>query len=301
MAPSLFAVSLLLASLRCGGVAAIRNGRSLLQTKAARSRHSYDTLGSTGAVARAQFAGNCTLYPGKRVVMVTVSGEFVDMFKNWFHFAKPFLKSTEQLRVFAEDHAAVAPLQEMMKQSPQFDVVAPDGVSLLEMPYPYGSKGYKKLVNKRPDHLLSVLEAGCSVLYADVDTAWTKDPFHDIAEATPGDLYITRDTDDVSSFYYCTCFMYMHPTPPVMFWTREWARRMETTGATNQGVYSSMLQDGSLQDAQAKLNQVILPIEKFPPGMWADHAPDATVYHANWIIGHDAKIGFLKRHGVWKM
>lgn len=248
---------------------------------------------------RGAFAQHCRLYPGKRVVLVTVNAEYLDMFKNWLHFAKPFLTSTEQLRVIAEEADAVAPLQELREQSLWFDLVSPSGASLVQAPF--GSQGFNKLVGQRPSRVLALLKENCTVLYADIDTAWVKDPFLDIAAAGPGALVVTNDNENWKGSYVCTCFLYMQPTPEVNNLTLLWARKMTTKRgqATNDQIMFDELLSAPANLVGMKM--AYLPVEKYPPGNLAQNHPNASVYHANWREGIEQKVAFMKEHKVWVM
>merc|ERR1719330_65861 len=77
-------------------------------------------------------APNCEPFPGKRVVLVTVSTDYFDMFTNWLSSAKGFLHETEHLHMIAEDVEVVAPLGAFLKdQKFDFSVASPHQSSLV--------------------------------------------------------------------------------------------------------------------------------------------------------------------------
>lgn len=248
---------------------------------------------------RGLFSESCQLYPEKRVVLVTVNMDFLDMFKNWLHFAKPHLKSTEQLRVIAEDEEVVAPLEKLQAAEAKaetplnFAVVAPQqGSSLLQAPW--DSKAYGKVVWQRPQRILDVLNSGCSVLYSDIDTVWVKDPFLDIEAAGASNLVLTHDDNDPKGTNFCTCLMYMHPAPETKDLMTKWGASMH--GHQNQPPFNAELRK---VPASSALKMAVLPFDKFPPGQWADDHPDATIFHANWVIGLGNKVKFLRDRQKW--
>jgi len=247
----------------------------------------------TAAVGRGTFSQACTLYPGKRVVLVTVNSEYLGMFKNWLHFASRFLKETEQLRVVAEDEAVIGPLKEMQKRSPTFDLVSRHENPLAFIQAPWATDGFGKVVWDRPGQMFQMLEAGCSVLYNDIDTVWVNDPFIDIQAAEPSKLYLTDDAGQL-----CTCFMYVNPdVRTTNKLIREWGESKATNN--DQGIFNGVFQKSGVQST-------MLPRWKFPPGK--DEAKfssafmdAATVLHANWRVGIGAKIDFMKKHGFWDL
>lgn len=268
--------------------------------------------------SRGTFSDKCKLYPGKRVVLVTVNYEYLDMFQNWLHFAKPFLQSTEQLRVVAEEIEAIKPLKAMQKDF-HFDLVhrndtayfkhMQNGSTFLEVPEnpaesenlvlaPWNSEEYKNLVFGRPNRLLSIVEAECSVLYADIDTAWVKDPFKDIGAAGEGEMYMTLD--DPKKETYCSCFLYVHPKGTTKKFLREWQRRMKLPKTHNvygdQDILNEMIRE---PNSFSGLSKAVLPVEKFPPGKIQADSSQASVYHANWRKGHEAKVQFMIKNNVW--
>jgi len=252
--------------------------------------------------ARGNFSEHCTLYPGKRVVLVTVNVNYLNMFRNWLHFAQPYLQSTEQLRVVAEQPEVVAPLQDI-QQTYGFDLVQPDvatqpiAASLLEGPY--RSSEFVGVVGKRPDRLLDVMTAGCSVLYVDIDTAWVKDPFLSIKGNA--DVYVTDDLP-IRGADYCTCLLYMNPSPASISFVREWAQRMGTS--MDQPVFNEVLREITEHRApasMASLTHSVLPQDQFPPGLLAMVYTTPSVWHANWREGMNNKIDFLKSVGCWNI
>lgn len=267
-----------------------------------------DTVHSpVGGQNRGEFSRTCGPFPEQRVVMLTVNEEYTDMFQNWLQHAKPFLKSTEHLLVIAEDHGALPALQELQSMSNlQFTVAehgklsavslagtSPSAVSLISAPY--GTREYGNVVWRRPHHLLSLLERGCTVLYVDVDTVWLKDPFLDIAARPAHDLYLVQDDPNQGRFdwvYFCSCFLYMHPTPANQRLVLIWSQNMR--GTKNQHVFNRVLESFG-QDT----NYAVLPINQYPPGIAVDRYPEASVVHANWVNGHDSKVCFLQQRRLW--
>merc|ERR1719330_123065 len=197
------------------------------------------------------------------------------------------------------------PLKEMQETS-QFVLTAPlpaqphSGSSLVELPF--GSKAYSDVVWRRPEHILRFLAEGCTVLYSDVDAAWKKDPFQDIGEAGKGDLYMTQD-DSFAKGHFCTYFLYVQPTPRQKELMHDWAQGKSTTTAKGNQVYFNQVVSMASYDGKMPLNQVVLPLAKYPPGKFArlNTSAAASVLHANWMVGREKKIEFFQHFGLWSL
>lgn len=264
---------------------------------------------SSKSAGRGDFSRSCAPYPDQRVVLVTVNYNYLDLFKNWLHYAKKHLKDTERLVVMPEDSAVLPALETMRKSSDVAFVVAEPGAdkpaaasasgNSMEVPkaIEYGSKDYGKLVWRRPSYILKLLKSGCTVLYVDIDTVWIKDPFLDLGEKPGHDLHLVPDEVDkgrADPRYLCTCFMYMQPTRPIKKLIALWSGSWNGRATKNQFVFN-----GVLKAMKSTVDFAVLPIESFPPGVSAHNYPNASVVHANWVSGHDAKLCFMKRRGLW--
>jgi len=255
-------------------------------------------------------APHCEPFPGKRVVLVTVNMDYFDMFTNWLGSARDFLHETEHLHVIAEEAEAVAPLQALLEeQKLDYSVSPPDAPSMLiSFQPPWNSAGYGSVVWERPNHIMNLLQVGCSVLYADIDAVWMKDPFPEIDAVGSADLYLSGDwpaPEEQIIRNYCTCFMYFHPGVRAMSLLQNWAAN--ASGNSNQKIFNSVLKD--MVEANAHPTIGLLPMQQFPPGMLVlkpgasellpDAPPDPTVYHANYRIGNAHKIKFFEVLGLW--
>jgi len=239
--------------------------------------------------SRGEFSQECKLYPKKRVVLVTVSSNYVEMFKNWELHAREFIRDTEQLHVIAEDGDAVGPLEEMQRTS-HFELTAPATQKA----------NYREVAWRRPSHILRFLREGCSVLFADIDTVWMNDPFLDIGEASLADIHVTFD-DVPERKNYCGCFMYVQPTARLQEFMQDWAEPMKNTLASgNQGFFNQVIKDA--KTSGNALDMEVLPFEKYPPGKFAQNFSSvATILHANWLVGISQKVAFFQTYGLWSM
>lgn len=259
---------------------------------------------------RSSMAKHCEPFPGKRVVLVTVSTDYFDMFTNWLSSAKRFLHATEHLHMIAEDEEVVAPLEAFLKgQEFDYSVASPQAPSaLLSLQPPYNSSGYGNVVWERPKHIVSLLRVGCSVLYVDIDTVWMKDPFPEIEAAGSADLYIADDSPPPEGKIlrnFCTCFMYFHPAGAAVSLLENWSAK--ATGKFNQKIFNHVMKDAVEAHTAPKVG--VLPVTQFPPGnvvlkpgaslLLEDSPSDPAVYHANWRMGNTDKVHFFEVLGMW--
>merc|ERR1740123_1437845 len=105
----------------------------------------------------------------------------------------------------------------------------------------YGKGVWGKVVTHRPMQILELLNAGCSVLYSDIDLVWVKPIFPELDALGEYDAYIANDgADDAHTDYLCTCTMYFHPTPGNKLLMDLWRRKV-VGQQTNQGGFNSVL------------------------------------------------------------
>lgn len=238
-----------------------------------------------------QYAPNCTPYPGKRIIVVTVSIDFFDMFRNWFHTAMTYIDSkTNHLIVYPYDKLVVLKLQEMNSNlSVPFEIGKNQHSRRL---MDFDSPGYMKLVDQRPGLIKFWLDKNCTVFYVDIDTVWARPVFPAMAAAAGSrSLYILRDGNDTN---YCTCFIYANPVFAVKKLMTDWLVRLHGT-TVNQPSFNAALKT-------MYVDYALLPREEFPDGQFADAHnlnKSAVVLHANFRIGLDAKIAFFKQRHFW--
>jgi len=231
------------------------------------------------------------------VVLVTVSKDYLDMFRNWLYFAKPFLQG-KQLFVEVEDSSSLEPVNALFQQQgDEMSVQMHAADSDLPGKTSVFSKGeWGKLVGKRPQHILRLLQRNVTVLYVDIDTVWLDDPFKDIDAAGSGDLYLTVDHPG-GQRPYCTCFIAARPTAASLLVMETWAEKVKGQ-STNQGPFNDWLFK-LMEDTAIEVKK--LPQKKYPHGNSSpDYYKNVTVVHANWMVGLDKKVKFLKNLGLWK-
>lgn len=273
-------------------------GRREDRGKHAAARADSDSISGIGADVGSASSGRTPAEEDRAIVLVTVNKEYLEMFKNWLHFAKPFLRG-RTVYVVAEDSDCVKPLKALSEQlGNEVDIkLHRTGFDDGDNPDTYGTKDYGQLVGRRGQHILDLMEQkGAPILYVDVDTVWLKDPFQDIHEAGRADLYLTVDHPG-GARPYCTCFIYARPTEASRLVLKTWSEKV-VGESSNQGVFNDWLK--KLQEtAPIKVSE--LARVSYPHGNQEDSSvySDATVLHANYMKGLEAKRVFLGRFGKW--
>mmetsp|Transcript_152070 Transcript_152070/g.369312 ORF Transcript_152070/g.369312 Transcript_152070/m.369312 type:complete len:335 (-) Transcript_152070:171-1175(-) len=283
----------------------------------------FECANATEKATETQSA-TCGPFPGKQVVLVTVSTDFMPFFQNWLHYAGPFLTSSEQVVAFAEDKQVVPMLRRFLHEGARtpFKIAIPANETQISWNviaaaadrsysqdvykiriqdiHPFNSKAYNEIVSQRPRQIMHFLEQGCSVLYSDIDMAWLQNPFDAISRAGDYEMYVTDDRDkkpaSLTSTYLCSCFLYMHPTSNVKAVISLWESMLKGKTDYDQPFFNKAFQKIRHRSPGFA---VALPRKEFPPG--CDVPDHPTVLHANWIAGEQNKIKFLKEHGAWSL
>jgi len=264
------------------------------------------------------FSENCRPFHGKRIVMVTLNNDYINMFENWLHYAGGWLKNTEKLVVVAEDRDVLKPLDEVLKSQkknnltefvvssqPKDDAVKwgndatkSNGFLHHHVFEPkFGTREFGAVMTQRPSYIRAFLDEGCTVLFSDIDNVWVHNPFNQIAEFPQKDILATDDDpNNKKSDYLCACFLYIQPTQAsrdlVRDWEKEVVGQIRNHPQLNTALQRARRRDSSFTDA-------ILPFSEFPPGVKTSQFPNATVIHANYLIGLEKKKKFLQDLGLW--
>lgn len=243
---------------------------------------------------------SCKPYPGKRVILVQANPQYLEMFRNWLFFAARFLNpETDQLVIAAESASTVPAMKALsglfgVRWDVQF-IGASSNEDEAESTY--GKGVWSKVVTHRPMQILQLLNEGCSVLYQDIDTVWTKPIFAEIDSAGPFDAYIASDNDNPKNRYLCTCLMYFHPTLENKDIMQKWGKKMSKRTKANQYPFNFVV---NMMEKRKAIEFHVLSLEKFPPGKLAEqHHETAAVLHANYQEGAAHKVDFLRKYGYW--
>jgi hypothetical protein len=239
-------------------------------------------------------APTCSTFPGKRVVLVTVSAAYYNMFRNWLHYASRYLdNSTDQLVVTPLDQWIGAALERMKNETElpfPFEVgIRPGQPTSARRMANYGSHNFAFFMSKRPLQILEWLNAGCTTFFVDIDTVWMRPVFPAFQAAGAHDLYLTHNAGGV-----CGCFLYANPTPANKYLMQRWNAMLQP-GKGNEPPLNRAV--GSIH-----LNATVLPTPEFPSGNMA-HAfkcqGTIRILHANFLVGLGPKTHFLQSWGKW--
>jgi len=163
---------------------------------------------------------------------------------------------------------------------------------------------HRRILDRKPRHLLRFLREKCTVLYSDIDMVWLKDPFAQIAKFAGRELLLTNDDcaqRKLFTAYYCSCFLHAQPTTAVIGMVNAWLSRLKALHAAgthdgDQPAFNYGVTAGSIP--VPRVDFAVLPYAEFPPGC---HTGDLTqtVLHVNWIEGVPAKVAALDALGFW--
>lgn len=219
-------------------------------------------------------------------VMVSVSTGFSDMFENWwYHYKK--LNLTIPVFVVAEDSLTMT----KYRDNTNFILIECDNNNIEDTKaFSYATKTYKKLVSKRPAHMLGKISLGYNLIYTDIDTIWLKDPRpfftgnHDLWASLDG----TR--------YYCTGFIACKSSPSTITFLKKWNNTLSKSNQLNQPIFNKLIKNSSISHSP-------LSRRLFPSGnlyfKGNKSNTEVVVIHNNYIIGHDRKVKRFKKYGLW--
>jgi len=164
------------------------------------------------------------------------------------------------------------------------------------------SEGFLALMKRRPKAVQMLLEQGKSVLLADMDTVWARNPFEEIAKHGHHDLYVIKDNFSKKKTRYCGCFQFYNPTKNAIEFVKAWDKDFTDAAEQGHAVNDQFHFNEVLKNKRDKgdLDWTVLPASEFPPGYLAFRKyGDATVWHANWMKGVDNKVKWFQEHGLW--
>merc|ERR1712194_214997 len=194
----------------------------------------------------------------------------------------------DQLVVFAQDEDIVNLLRTSSFVFMDMNGTLNQNSNQRILPGGPGSYIFDTLTGKRPLQILHFLELGCTVLYTDIDTVWLGDVFEDIAAAGSHDLYITDDSqrnEGMNRWNFCTCFMYLQPSPAVRELMQNWHQAMDPKWHDQPPFNIALRQD---HETRGLVDFAVLPYKAFPPGCYVNRAgiePGMHVLHANYRRG----------------
>mmetsp|Transcript_1650 Transcript_1650/g.4705 ORF Transcript_1650/g.4705 Transcript_1650/m.4705 type:complete len:293 (-) Transcript_1650:171-1049(-) len=271
-------------------VAANAEGSSLLQLHTALTQK-----------AQGHWSKTCAMYPGKRIVFLSVSSQFTDLFDNWLYHAAPHLNhATEQVVALAENAEVLPVLRQMsgaygVNFDTQFDK-SWHHIGNATSNCDHLTASYGSVVTHRPEVIKGMLEANCTVFYQDVDTAWKSSVLSVLDASGVHDVMLADDDprdDGKPSRDLCSCLMYIQPTLTSREFVRRWA------AADKGNVVNQPFMNDVLLDMRGWIDVHVLSNDQFPCGKNAANASKPVSLHANWLVGTRNKTAFFKKFHMW--
>ena len=274
--------------------------------------------------------------PGGRIIVTMATGGYVD-------FARSWARGLDAVNV---SHFLVAALDDvaLTELKPLGDHVVPvyedatddDDAPGRDEPAAYGSGAFRALTQIKPALVLALLEADLSVLYADADVAFLRDPWPHLTSYDRCAVVLQpnrRDEADVLGAiveldrrpgnprprerYYgdvgCSGLAYFPSGRAARRLAAAWAAAAsdETCGGDQAALESAL---AFLAYADEGVNVRALSLALFPNGMalrtlHGAPAPEARVnfgvpsevvaFHANYVVGASQKRAWLESLGLW--
>ena len=219
-------------------------------------------------------------------------------------FAVNFVRAHKRLGrnnvlIVAEDCAAYRLLA---KEVGSDHVAKPLVPSSTKRPTKFREAEYGNIVRRRPLYMAALLHAGIKPLWLDVDAFPIVDPFAVVPQGIGAvDIVVV---DDIKSL--CSCFIYFGGSPVHALWVVErWASLLQENPENNDQPALNQAMDDALDPdvfGSNNFTRIILPIRQFPSGLnFDDYRHTALWYHANWMVGRDAKQSALQQRGMWNV
>jgi hypothetical protein len=296
------------------------------------SEHNMETPASLAAFARraVHIAG-----PNKHIILTMATGGYAAFARSWARGLD--LINVSHFLVAALDDVALTALK------PLGEHVVPVYEEGLQMDAPgrdepaaYGSGAFRALTQIKPALVLALLEADLSVLYADADVAFLRDPWPHLTSYDRCAVVLQpnrRDEADVLGAiveldrrpgnprprerYYgdvgCSGLAYFPSGRAARRLAAAWAAAAsdETCGGDQAALESAL---AFLAYADEGVNVRALSLALFPNGMalrtlHGAPAPEARVnfgvpsevvaFHANYVVGASQKRAWLESLGLW--
>ncbi|XP_071818160.1 uncharacterized protein [Apostichopus japonicus] len=163
----------------------------------------------------------------------------------------------------------------------------------------FKTSSYKKLVRKRIAYYKLLLANGIDFLYIDTDIVLLADPFPYFN--SNDDIFIQFDQQRM----LCSGFVYFKARNITISFTDTWAKFVHTDNQGNQRIFNKKLRRFQERDYGMKVK--VLPPNRFMSGKtfkysnssWYERTPRPVEIHANFMIGYNTKVNWLKENKLW--
>ena len=170
----------------------------------------------------------------------------------------------------------------------------------------FDSLDWGKIVTRRPVYMKYVLQAGYNVLWQDADSVPIKDVLQVLPPSLPMqfDVILTNDSLVGHPEQLCSCFLYMMHNRTGSHWLLDrWKLHVQGSGH-DQPALNHALEDALnvTEYGSAEFEHMVLPQRMFPNGaQWDSYNHTAFWGHANFRVGKDAKLEFMKTRNLWSV
>jgi hypothetical protein len=273
--------------------------------------------------------------PGGRIILTMATGGYVDFARSWARGLD--LINVSHFLVAALDDVALTELKPLGGHVvPVYDEAMADDAPGRDEPAAYGSGAFRALTQIKPALVLALLEADLTILYADADVAFLKDPWPHLTSYENCAVVLQpnrRDEGDVLGAIVELDRLPQNPRPRQRYYgdvgcsglayfpSGRAARRLAAFWAAaasddscggDQAAFESAL--AFLAYADARVDVRALPLALFPNGMalrtlHGAPAPEALIsfevppgvvaFHANYVVGASQKRAWLESLGLW--
>ena len=165
----------------------------------------------------------------------------------------------------------------------------------------YDTQDYFSLMRKRLYLIRDLLRVNQPVFISEVDQVLFEDPLAavDLAIRNLNVSFVSQDDSCQDQMLPCFGFMGMRPSPSLLAGWDRLIVQMDRRPQNEQFLFQKIL-----RDPLSKINHIFLDKRKFWCGKrFGEHRgpiPLGTVMiHANWVVGVEAKVRRLTRHGLF--
>lgn len=165
----------------------------------------------------------------------------------------------------------------------------------------YNTKDYFSLMAKRLHLIRDLLRVKQPVFISEVDQVLFEDPLAavDLAIRNLNVSFVSQDDSCQDHMLPCFGFMGMRPTPSLLAGWDRLIVQMDREPQNEQRLFQNIL-----RDPRSEINHIFLDKRKFWCGrrLGEHRGPislGTVMIHANWVVGVEAKVQRLTRHGLF--
>ena len=272
--------------------------------------------------------------PDGRIIVTMATGGYAAFARSWARGLD--LVNVSQYLVAALDEVALAALAPLgVHIVPVYDAMDDDAPGR-DQPAAYGSGAFRALTQVKPALVLALLEANLTVLYADADVAFLRDPWPHLTSYENCAVALQPNRHDENDVLGAIVELDRRPGNPrpgkryygdvgcsglAYFPSGRAARRLAAFWEAAASAESCGGDQAALESALARaayadedVDARALPLALFPNGMalrtlHGAPAPEAgtpfgvppgvVAFHANYVVGASQKRAWLESLGLW--